>query len=100
MKLGILVNTDRHLEHIVGITRAASEKGHEVVIFSMDDGTHLLQNPTFTDLGELDRVSMSLCRHSAEAHNIELDDIPGAITRGSQFENAVMSHEADRIIVL
>lgn len=100
MKLGILVNTDRHLEHIIGITRAASEKGHEVSIFSMDDGTHLLQNPQFTNLGELDGVSMSLCRHSAEEHRIELDDIPEGITRGSQFDNAVMSHEADRIIVL
>lgn len=100
MKLGILVNTDRHLEHIVGITQAASEKGHEVVIFSMDEGTHLLHNPEFTDLSELDGVSMSVCRHSAEEHKIELDDVPEGITRGSQFDNAVMNHEADRIIVL
>ncbi len=100
MKLGILVNTDRHLEHIIAITQAAGAKGHEVIIFSMDDGTHLLQKPAFNALGELDGVSMSLCRHSAEEHNIELDDIPEGITRGSQFNNAVMSHEADRIIVL
>ncbi len=99
MKLGILVNSDRHLEHIVGITQAASEKGHEVIIFSMDEGTHLVENAKFTALSELDGVSMSLCRHSAEEHNIELDDIPEGITRGSQFDNAVMNHEADRVIV-
>ncbi len=100
MKLGILVNTDRHLEHIVGITQAASEKGHEVIIFSMDEGTHLVENQRFTDLSELDGVSMSLCRHSAEEHTIDVEEIPEGITRGSQFNNAMMSHEADRIIVL
>jgi predicted peroxiredoxin len=100
VKLGILVNTDRHLEHIVGITQAASQKDHEITIFSMDEGTHLLHNPRFTDLSGLDGVRMSLCRHSAEEHNIELDDIPEDMSRGSQFDNAVMNHEADRIIVL
>jgi predicted peroxiredoxin len=100
VKLGILVNSDRHLEHIIGIAHAAAEKGHQVSIFSMDEGTHLLRNAEFTHLAGLAGVSMSLCRHSAEEHSIDLDGIPEGITRGSQFDNAVMSHEADRIIVL
>ena len=43
MKLGILVNTDKHLAAVTGITRAAIDKGHEVTIFAMDDGTRLLE---------------------------------------------------------
>ncbi len=100
MKLGILVNTERHLEHIIGITRAACDKGHYVIIFAMDEGTHLLRSPQFTELSKLDGVKMGLCRHSAEEHQIELEDLPDGITRGSQFDNAVMNHEADRVIVL
>ena len=39
MKLGILVNTDRHLKvEIAGLTHAALAKGHEVAIFAMDEG--------------------------------------------------------------
>ena len=43
MKLGILVNSDRNLEAITGMTRAALAKGHEVLLFAMDDGTRLLR---------------------------------------------------------
>ncbi len=100
VKLGILVNSDRHLEHIVGMSRAASSKGHDVVIFAMDGGTHLLRNVEFTNLSTLKGVSMSVCRHSAEEHSVDLSAVPENIVRGSQFDNAVMSHEADRIVVL
>jgi hypothetical protein len=47
MKLGIFVNTDRHLEHVVGLVKAALSKGHEVTMFNMDDGTKLLGTPEF-----------------------------------------------------
>ncbi len=100
MKLGILVNSDRHLQHVVGIARAANEKGHQVSIFSMDAGTHLIQNTEFTNLCALNGVSMSVCRHSAEEHAVDLSRVPESIVRGSQFDNAVMNHEADRVIVL
>jgi len=100
MKIGILVNTSQHLQHIVGISQAASEKGHEILIFAMDEGTQLLEDARFTDLSGLVGVTMSLCRHSAEERAIDIDAVPKDVTRGSQFNNALMSHEADRIIVL
>ena len=50
MKLGILANSDKHCEDIIGITKAALNQGHEVVIFPMDIGTKLLENPDFAGL--------------------------------------------------
>ncbi len=100
MKLGILVNTDRHLDHIVGITKAALSRGHEVIIFSMDTGTRLLENPAFTDLQKLDGVSMSYCDHSAKELGVNAEGVQEGIVCGSQYNNAEMNHNADKVIVL
>jgi len=100
MKIGILVNTDRHLEHIRGITEAAVRRGHTVAIFAMDEGTRLLENPEYRKLCELEGVEMSFCDHNAQGLGINKDGVPDEIVCGSQYNNAVMQHEADRVIVL
>ena len=100
MKLGILVNTDRHLEHIVGFTRAALLKGHEVVIFTMDEGTKLLGTPEFQQLCKTKGVEISFCDYSAKYSGVTKEGLPEEIVCGSQLNNAAMSHDADRLIVL
>lgn len=98
MKLGILVNTDRNLKHILGITEAALRKGHEVSIFVMDDGVRLLRDERFTALCK--RVSMSFCDHSTHMLNVSKEGIPEDIICGSQYNNAVMAHDSDKVLVL
>jgi predicted peroxiredoxin len=100
MKLGILVNTGRHLDHIVGVTKAAVSGGHEVIIFVMDEGTKLLNDKNFCALGELQGVRMGYCRQNARQSGVTAEGISGEITEGSQYNNALMHHEADRVIVL
>jgi len=100
MKLGILVNTDRHLEHILGITNAAISKNYETNIFVMDAGTMLLKNDLFVALGDLSAVSITLCEHSAKSYGINTDHLSKDIICASQFNNAMMNHYADRVIVL
>lgn len=100
MKLGVLVNTDRHLRDIIGLTKAAVSKGHEVTLFTMDAGTRLLENPSYTELCGLPGVAMSVCEHSAQAYEVRTEGLPKDIVRGSQYHNAVMSRNADRLIVL
>ncbi len=100
MKLGILVNTNKHLEDILGITKSAVSKGHEVTLFNMDDGTKLLGNPSFTELCNTKGVTMSFCDHSAKNANISTEGIQKEIACGSQYDNAIMSHESDKLIVL
>ena len=100
MTLGILVNTDRHVEDIIGLTKAAISKGHEVIIFMMDSGVKLLGNSSVTGLSSESGVSMGFCDHSAGKVGVSKDGIPDKVVCGSQFDNANMNHEADRVIVL
>jgi predicted peroxiredoxin len=100
MKLGVLVNTDRHLTEIIGLTKAAVAKGHEVAIFAMDEGTRLIADSRYTDLRRLPGVTMSLCRHSADHLGVSVEGVPQEINCGSQLQNAMMQHAADRVVVL
>ncbi len=100
MKLGILVNTDRHLDHLIGITTAAVSKGHEVMIFTMDDGIKLLKDPQFCALCELKDVRMSYCSLWCKRLGLEREGISDEIVAGSQYNSALMNHSADKVIVL
>ncbi len=100
MKLGIFVNTDRHADDIVGLTKAAVSKGHEVIIFIMDSGVNLLNNPSVTGLCNESGVSMNYCDYNVGKMGISKEGIPEKIGCGSQFDNATMNNEADRVIVL
>jgi predicted peroxiredoxin len=100
MKLGILVTTDKHLDDIVGLTEAAVSKGHEVIIFNMDEGVRLLEKSAFTDLAAKGGVSMSFCDHSTGTENVSKDGVPENVVCGSQFNNANMHHDADKMLNL
>ncbi len=100
MKLGMLINTARHPDEIAAICRAALAKGHQVNIFAMDEGTRLLENDAFVALAALEGVSMSLCDHSAKMFGARTEGLPPKIVCASQLNNAMMNHDADRVIVL
>jgi len=100
MKLGIFVNTNKNLEAVQGITRAALAKGHSVSIFNMDEGTKLVGTPAFSELSKTKGVSVSFCDHSAKHMGVATDGLSKEIVSGSQYNNAVMLHEVDRVIVL
>lgn len=100
MKLGIFVNTNRHLADVVGLVKAAIARGHQVILFNMDDGTKLLGTPEFKTLCGMPGVAMSFCDHSAKHMGVATDGLPQELVCGSQYNNAVMMHDADRVIVL
>lgn len=100
MKLGMLINTAKHVDDVVGICRAALAGNHQVSIFAMDDGIRLLENDAFVSLAELDGVSFSLCDHSAKMLGAKLEGLSPKIVCASQLSNAMMNHGADRVIVL
>lgn len=100
MKLGILVNTDKNLDAVVGITKAALAKGHQVILFNMDDGTKLLKKPAFMEMCRTKGVTTSFCDHSAKHLGSDTEGLPSEIVCGSQYNNAAMNHDADKVIVL
>ncbi len=100
MKLGILVNKDKHAQDIIGLTKAAVSRGHEVTVFMMDDGVKLLSNPSVTGLCKETGVKMGFCDHSAGRAKVSKEGIPSEVVCGSQFDNATMNHNVDKVIVL
>ncbi len=100
MKLGILVNTDKHLGHILGLAAAATAKDHEVMVFAMDQGVRLLENGSFTELAGEEGVFVAVCDHSAKTHGVVTEGISDAVVFAGQFENAMMVNKADKLIVL
>lgn len=100
MKLGILVNSDRYLRIIIGLTKAAVSKGHEVFLFVMDEGVRLLKKSSLRNLLKLSGVSLTFCQHSADVIGISSNEIPKEAISGSQYDNASMNREVDRVIVL
>jgi len=100
MKLGIIVTTDKHLDHIMGITRSALSKGHEVNIFHMDKGVKLLEDTSFTALCNEGGLSICYCDYSTKTVGISTEGVPGEITCGSQFDNATLTHNSDKVIIL
>lgn len=100
MKLGILVNTDRHAKHIIGLTKAAVKKGHKVSIFIMNSGVNLLSNASITGLSRGPGVSISYCDYSVKKIGVPSETFPDEIVCGSQYDNSIMQHESDRVIVL
>jgi len=100
MKLGILITTDKHISVITGLVKAAVSKAHEVMLFSMDEGSRLLGESEYVALSKLERVDMSFCQHNADGLGIPTSDLPDKIRSGSQYDNAVMNSASDKMIVL
>jgi sulfur relay (sulfurtransferase) complex TusBCD TusD component (DsrE family) len=99
MTLGILVTTDKYKDDIVGIAEAAVERGHRIIIFFMDEGCRLITDKKIVSLKDRYGVSMSLCDYNRKKMGILDKDIPEGIICGSQYDNAVMNRESDKVIV-
>ncbi|WP_333655215.1 hypothetical protein [Dissulfurispira sp.] len=99
MTLGILVTTDKYRDDVVGITEAAVGRGHRVVLFFMDKGCRLITDSRIVSLKDRDGVSMSLCDFNRKKMGISDEEVPEGIICGSQYDNAVMNRESDKVIV-
>ncbi|UCG78032.1 MAG: DsrE family protein [Nitrospirota bacterium] len=100
MKIGMLINSDKYAGDVNGIAKAALAAGHEVIIFVMDEGINIMHDPSLLELTGSKGVSVSYCDHNAQQLKLDKSGLPGEIVSGSQYNNAVMANESDRLIVL
>jgi peroxiredoxin family protein len=68
-KLGILVNSSKHLDYVVALARAAHASGKDVHVHLTQQGVFLLRQKAFSDLTCLARVSV--CKESVEIFGLE-----------------------------
>lgn len=97
-KLGILVATDRHLDHVISLTQAARNKGKTIEIFFTGAGVALTQQKAFADL--VGKARLSVCDVSFRAMGLS-GDVPGVGFKdfATQARNAEMINECDRYVV-
>jgi fructose/tagatose bisphosphate aldolase len=95
--LGIMITKYANLEHITGVTKAARKAGHPVMIFMTDEGVKFTKDAKFLELLKMDGVDISVCDHSCE--RLDIHDKTEGIGYGSQYNNAGMLHDSERILV-
>lgn len=95
--LGIMVTKYENVEHIVGVTKAARQAGHPVMIFLTDAGVKFTRDAKFLELLKIEGVECSVCDHSCE--RIGISDKTEGISYGSQYNNAGMLHDSARTLI-
>jgi hypothetical protein len=96
-QLGILITRYANLDHIAGVVKAAIRAGHPVRIFVTDEGVKFTRDPKFLELLDRDGVEIAVCDHMCEVLGIK--EKAAGITYGSQYDNAGMLHDSDRVLV-
>jgi hypothetical protein len=99
--LGILVSSDKHLAHVVNLTRAAYEKGKQVHIFFTGSAVLLTLMPEFKTL--VGQASLSICDVSFRAFGLHgrEDEVPGVGFKdfATQAKHAELIDTMERYIV-
>jgi len=105
--LGILVPTNKHIDHLIGIARAAKKAGKALCIFLTHEGVRISQNPRYQELAEIvssDEIDkISLCNVSWEEIGLKGKPIPagmGPKDLASQSRHCELIEKCDRYMVL
>jgi peroxiredoxin family protein len=98
-KLGIFVSSDQHLDHLLGISKAAKNAGKEVIVFLTNRGVLLTKHEKFPEIEGWAQVS--LCNVNFEAFKLE-KPIPVVADKdfATQARHGMMIEDVDRYIVL
>jgi hypothetical protein len=96
--LGVFVSSNKHLDKVIKLCKAAKNKDVEVTIFFTHRGTLLTQDAGFAELEGL--AKMSLCNVGFEAHGLK-PPVPGIGEKdyATQARNGEMIEDCDRYVV-
>ncbi|MBN1831158.1 MAG: hypothetical protein JW896_03520 [Deltaproteobacteria bacterium] len=96
--LGIFISSDKHLDKIIEICKAAKNKETDVNIFFTHLGTLLTQDPRFKELKDL--ANMAICNVGFESHGLK-QPVEGIRDKdyGTQGRHAELIDECDRYLV-
>ena len=99
--LGILVNTDKYIDDVVNLTRAAHSKGKDIQIFFTGKGVLLTLKPDFKKL--VGKARLAICDVSFRSNGLHgrEDEVPGVGFKdfATQAKNAEMVVDMDRYVV-
>ncbi|MFP3950719.1 MAG: DsrE family protein [Candidatus Bathyarchaeia archaeon] len=96
MKLLLYTSTARRLQHLIGLTLAASERGHKVSIFLNTESVSLLREERLREVGGY----ILVCRTSAVKAGIEKEELYCNSRMSSLGELVELIDESDKVVFL
>lgn len=100
--LGILVSSDKHLDYVIGLVRAAHKKGLETQAFFTGSAVHLTLQPEFAELAGKAKLWICDVSFRANGYHGREEEVPGVGYKdfATQGRNAEMLAEMDRYVVI
>jgi peroxiredoxin family protein len=104
-KLGIFVTSPQHMQHILGLTKAAVGAGKKVKIFFTFKSIHLTKDPRFVELTQLCAVEdIAICADSYICEGFDnVTDVPRGLIdkqmRTQAFHGAILDECAKYIVL-
>lgn len=102
-KLGIFVPTNKHIDHLIGITRAAKKAGKAVAIFFTHNGILMTQDSRYQELAEIGPEEIALCNVRWEELGLKDKPVPAGMGHedfATQFRHCAMIQACDRYLVI
>ena len=97
MKLGLVASDERAGPHLLGLARAAVAQGWPCRCFLTDSGVRLLRDASLLAMMRDGSVGVDVCEHAWSA--LGLGSAPEGVKLRSQFQNAELARDCDRVIV-
>ena len=98
MRLGIVASHESVGPHLVGLAAAAAKRGWSCRVFLTDSAVRLAMSADLRRLAKSGAVRIDVCEHSWQHFSGQGN--PEGTTLGSQFQNAELVRECDRLVVL
>ena len=95
--LGIFVTNADHLQHVIGVTKAAKAKGSKVKVFFTWTATHNAKDPAFEGLCEL-ADDVSICVDSYKKQGYDIEDVPAGLSpkeMATQAQHGIIIEDYD-----
>lgn len=98
MQLGIVATHEAAGPDLVGLAAAAARRGWACRCFLTDAGVLLLRLPEVMALARTGSIRLDVCHLSWERFGE--GHVPEGVHAGSQYNNAEIAHQCDRVVVL
>lgn len=97
MIVGLVATDERAGPHLLGLAGAAVAQGLRCRCFLTDTGVRLLADPRLLTMLRAGQLRVDVCEHSWSA--LGLGPAPEGVKLRSQFQNAELARECDRVVV-
>ncbi|MBX3716174.1 MAG: hypothetical protein KF738_09265 [Burkholderiales bacterium] len=98
MRLGIVASHDSAGPQLEGLAAAAAARGWACRCFLTDSAVRLAASPRLGELARAGAIRLDVCEHSWS--HFGGGPAPDGANMGTQFQNAELARECDRLLVL